>query len=153
MTSTDPGCILLLDNRRLPAAVVVIGVGMVIGLLAGSRQGWEDTAIGLNLPELLPYSLPTAADFSFALVILVLPQIPMTVGNAVIANADLSRQYFGAEAARVSHRRLCISMALANGVSFFLAGIPLCHGAGGLASRYRFSISLDCFPCQYLACC
>jgi SulP family sulfate permease len=29
-------------------------------------------------------------------------------------------------------------MALANGVSFFLAGIPLCHGAGGLASRFRF---------------
>jgi SulP family sulfate permease len=29
-------------------------------------------------------------------------------------------------------------MALANLGSFFVAGIPLCHGAGGLASRYRF---------------
>ncbi len=131
-------CLLFLDNRRLPAAVVVIGLGMLIGLLVGSRQGWENTVIGLNLPELLPYSLPTAADFSFALIILVLPQIPMTVGNAVIANADLSKQYFGEKAFLVSHRRLCISMALANGFSFFLAGIPLCHGAGGPASRFRF---------------
>jgi SulP family sulfate permease len=29
-------------------------------------------------------------------------------------------------------------MALGNLGSFFLGGMPLCHGAGGLASRYRF---------------
>ena len=131
-------CLVLLDNKRLPAAVVVIGAGVLIGLLAGSRQGWEDLTLGLNLPALLPYGLPTAADFSFALVILILPQIPMTIANAVIANADLSSQYFGKKSSRVTQRGLCVSMALANAASFFLAGIPLCHGAGGLASRYRF---------------
>jgi SulP family sulfate permease len=131
-------CVVLLDNKKLPAAVVVIGTGMVIGLLTGTRQGWEEVSLGVNLPLLLPYGLPTAADFSFALIILILPQIPMTVANAVISNADLSRQYFGPHSSRVTHRGLCVSMALANGASFFLAGIPLCHGAGGLASRYRF---------------
>ena len=131
-------CLMLLDNKRLPAAVVVIGAGMLIGLLAGNHQGWEDLTVGLNLPALLPYGLPTTADFSFALVLLILPQIPMTIGNAVIANADLSNQYFGQKSSRVTHRGLCVSMALANAFSFFMAGIPLCHGAGGLASRYRF---------------
>ncbi len=131
-------CLLLLDNNRLPAAVVVIGIGMLIGLLAGTRQGWEDVAMGLNLPQVLPYGLPSMADFSFALIILILPQIPMTIGNAVVANADLSRQYFKKDSARVTNRSLCISMALINITSFFLAGIPLCHGAGGLASHYRF---------------
>nr|WP_306304031.1 putative sulfate/molybdate transporter [Desulfosarcina cetonica] len=29
-------------------------------------------------------------------------------------------------------------MALANLLSFFIGGMPMCHGAGGLASRYRF---------------
>jgi len=29
-------------------------------------------------------------------------------------------------------------MALANFMSFFLGGIPQCHGAGGLAAHYRF---------------
>jgi len=29
-------------------------------------------------------------------------------------------------------------MALANLVSFLLGGMPLCHGAGGLAAHYRF---------------
>ncbi|MCG6930451.1 MAG: putative sulfate/molybdate transporter [Desulfofustis sp.] len=131
-------CLFLLDNKRLPAAVVVVGSGMAIGLLFGGTLGggWAD--FGFNLPPVLPYGLPTMSDFSFALIVLVLPQIPMTVGNAIIANADLSRQYFQENSARVTHKRLCLSMALANFVSFFLAGFPMCHGAGGLASRYRF---------------
>jgi SulP family sulfate permease len=29
-------------------------------------------------------------------------------------------------------------MALANFMSFLLGGMPLCHGAGGLAANYRF---------------
>ena len=29
-------------------------------------------------------------------------------------------------------------MAFANGLSFLLGGIPLCHGAGGLAAHYSF---------------
>ena len=62
----------------------------------------------------------------------------MTLGNAVIANADLSIQYFPQDGRRVTYRALCISMALANLLSFFLGGMPMCHGAGGLASRYRF---------------
>ncbi len=69
---------------------------------------------------------------------LVLPQIPMTIGNAVIANADLSRQYFAEQGKRVTYKSLCVSMALANLGSFLIGGIPMCHGAGGLASRYRF---------------
>lgn len=93
---------------------------------------------GIYLPNLLPYGLPSGADFSFALFVLVLPQIPMTLGNAVIANADLSIQYFPLDGRRVTYRALCISMALGNLLSFFLGGMPMCHGAGGLASRYRF---------------
>ena len=131
-------CLALLNNKRVPAAVVVIGAGMAIGVLIGTGEGWEGLTVGLNLPSLLPYGLPTATDFSFALLVLILPQIPMTVANAVIANADLSRQYFKQNSTRVTHRGLCVSMAVANGVSFFLSGIPLCHGAGGLASRFRF---------------
>jgi len=131
-------CLFLLDNNRIPAAVVVVALGMLIGLLASRREGWEELALGLNLPDILPYGLPSGADFSFVLIVLILPQIPMTIGNAVIANTDLSHQYFGNISVRVTNRALCISMAVINFTSFFLAGIPLCHGAGGLASHYRF---------------
>lgn len=128
----------LLDNKRIPAAVVVVSTGLIIGLLFGTHKGWTDFQIGFNLPNVLPYGLPTLADFSLALLMLTIPQVPMTLGNAVIANADLSAQYFPENGQRVTPKALCISMALANLGSFFLGGMPLCHGAGGLASRYRF---------------
>lgn len=130
--------LLLLENRRLPAALVVVGVGLLVGIFLGTGEGLDHVRIGINLPKLLPFGVPTGADFSFALLVLVLPQIPMTLGNAVIANADLSIQYFPQDGHRVTYRGLCISMALGNLLSFFLGGMPMCHGAGGLASRYRF---------------
>lgn len=130
--------LLLLDNKRLPAAVVVVGVGMLVGIFLGSHQGWQAAGLAPTLPGLFPYPLPGWPDYSFALLILVLPQIPMTIGNAVIANTDLSRQYFPKTGEKVTNRSLCLSMALANLGSFFLGGMPMCHGAGGLASRYRF---------------
>ena len=130
--------LLLLENRRLPAALVVVGAGSLIGILFGTRQGLVHMQLGLYLPKLMPYGMPSGADFSFALLVLVLPQIPMTLGNAVIANADLASQYFPEDGGRVTYRALCISMALANLLSFLLGGMPMCHGAGGLASRYRF---------------
>ena len=130
--------LLLLDNRRLPAAIVVVGAGLGLGLLLGTGEGLSQIRLGLYLPHWLPFGLPAAGDFTFALLVLVLPQVPMTVGNAVMANADLAVQYFPLDGRRVTYRALCISMALANLMSFFLGGMPMCQGAGGLASRYRF---------------
>lgn len=130
--------LLLLENKRLPAAIVVVGAGLLVGILWGTREGLHQIQVGMFWPDLLPYGFPSAGDFTFALLVLVLPQVPMTLGNAVMANADLSIQYFPQEGKRVTYRALCISMALANLVSFFLGGMPMCHGAGGLASRYRF---------------
>ena len=62
----------------------------------------------------------------------------MTLGNAIIAYADLSKTYFGDDSRRVTYRAACFSMALANFFSFAIGGMPLCHGAGGLAAHYRF---------------
>ncbi|MFV0439273.1 MAG: putative sulfate/molybdate transporter [Desulfopila sp.] len=127
-----------LDNRRLPAALLLVGFGAGVGLVLGTQLNWEGLRPGLYLPELLPGGWPTMDELGFVLLLLVLPQVPMTIGNAVIANADLSHQYFPEAARRVTYSALCISMALANLVSFLIGGIPMCHGAGGLASRYRF---------------
>ncbi|MFC1811479.1 putative sulfate/molybdate transporter [Thermodesulfobacteriota bacterium] len=130
--------LLLLENRKLPAGIVLIAGGIAIGLALGTHEGFKDIRLSINFPKLLPLGLPGMADFTFALFVLVLPQTPMTLGNAVIANADLSREYFGSDSDKVTEKSLCISMALANFLSFFVGGMPLCHGAGGLAAHYRF---------------
>jgi sulfate permease, SulP family len=130
--------LMLLENKKTPAGLVIVGVGVLIGLVAGTREGLGDIRPGIYLPAILPLGFPQGADFTFALLALVVPQMPMTLGNAVIADMDLSINYFGKAARRVTGRALCISMALGNFLSALLGGMPLCHGAGGLAAHYRF---------------
>lgn len=128
----------LMDNKKLPAGLLLVLCGIFIGLLLGTHQGFEKLQVGIYFPKLLPSGMPSAADFSLALLLLVLPQLPMTLGNAVIAYADLSQEYFGEASRRVTYRSACVSMAWANFISFIIGGMPLCHGAGGLAAHYRF---------------
>jgi sulfate permease, SulP family len=130
--------LLLLENRKLPAGLVVVCGGVLIGLIMGTHAGFEQLRLGLHLPPFLPFPFPSPADFASALLVLVLPQIPMTMGNAVIAYADLSNEYFGEASRRVTYRAACISIAIANLVGFLFGGMPLCHGAGGLAAHHRF---------------
>jgi SulP family sulfate permease len=130
--------LLLLDNKKLPAGLVVVLGGLGLGLVLGTHEGLDRLRISVYMPKILPFGIPTGVDFTFALLVLVLPQIPMTIGNAVIANADLSREYFGQGSKKVTYSALCISMSLANFLSFLVGGMPLCHGAGGLAAHYRF---------------
>ena len=129
---------LLIENRKFPAGLVVILGGVVLGLILGTHEGMNKVRLGVNVPGILPFGLPSSVDFTFALFALVLPQLPMTLGNAVIANSDLAKEYFNNDAGRTTYRSLTISMGLANIFSFFMGGIPLCHGAGGLAAHYRF---------------
>jgi SulP family sulfate permease len=128
----------LMDNNKLPAGLFLVLGGILIGLGLGTHQGFEKLKIGIHLPGILPFGMPSGTAFSLAFLLLVLPQIPMTLGNAVIAYADLSQEYFGEASGRVTYRSACISMAFANLVSFLTGGMPLCLGAGGLAAHYRF---------------
>lgn len=130
--------LLLLDNKKMPAGLVVVLGGLVLGFLLGARLDFSNGNIGFNIPDIFPFAFPGKADFTFAMFALVLPQIPMTLGNAVLAYTDLSKDYFGKRSTRVSNRNACLSMAIANFISFCLGGMPLCHGAGGLAAHYRF---------------
>ncbi|MCP4692124.1 MAG: sulfate permease [Desulfobacterales bacterium] len=130
--------LLLLENKKLPAGLLVVLCGVAIGLALGTREGLARIQMGISLPEILPFGFPAKIDFSLAIMVLVLPQIPMTLGNAVIAQGDLAGEYFGEKAERVTYKAACISMGLANLGCFLLGGMPLCHGAGGLAAHYRF---------------
>ncbi|CAN2042372.1 Sulfate permease [Candidatus Magnetomoraceae bacterium gMMP-15] len=129
---------IFLNNKKVPAGIIVVATGLFIGLILGTHKGFELIKPGFYLPQILPFGIPTTFDFSFALIVLVLPQIPMTIGNAVVANADLSKEYFGEKSKKVTYKSLCFSMGLANILSFIFGGMPLCHGAGGLAAHYRF---------------
>jgi len=126
----------LLSNRRFPAALVVVAAGIAIGIPFGSFQEME---WGFG-PMPIEFFSPNGNDFLTALFLLVIPQIPLTIGNAVIGTTDTARNLFGTgeETTRVSNRSFSLSMGLANMVVGFVGGMPMCHGAGGLAAHYRF---------------
>lgn len=130
--------ILLLDNRKIPAGLVIIISGFLTGLIFGNHKAFSSIKLGLYFPEWLPFGFPSKLDFMFVIFALVLPQIPITIGNAVIANKNLSDTYFKENSSKVTYKSLCVSMALGNLVSFSVGGMPQCHGAGGLSAHYRF---------------
>jgi SulP family sulfate permease len=88
----------------------------------------------LTLPT---FSLPPASAFSTAFLLLVIPQLPLTFGNAVVAVSALEHEYFGERAERVTPSTVCISCAAGNIVSALMGGMPMCHGSGGLTAHFR----------------
>ena len=129
---------LLLDNKKLPAALVLVVIGIILGIFIGQPINGAAFNWGIHLPKPIPYGWPSIDDLLWVLPVLVLPQIPMTIGNAVISNTDITQEYFAERAKRVTYRSVANSMGLADIASFFFGGIPMCHGAGGLAAHYRF---------------
>jgi SulP family sulfate permease len=127
--------IMLLANKRLPAAIAVILFGLVVSSLSGA-VGAVSFSVGFNQVSLF---VPDQIMLINAFVLLVIPQIPLTVGNAIIATADTAKTLFGEEKTkRATFKSFSTSMGLANIASGALLAMPMCHGAGGLAAHYRF---------------
>ncbi|MDN7025605.1 sulfate transporter [Methanoculleus sp. FWC-SCC1] len=118
------------QRTRVPdiAALVVIAIGLSAGILT---QGFPPLRL-IPLPHLI---VPTAADFLAGSWDLALPQIPLTLANAILATSLLTIDLFGKE---VKPDRLSRTIGLMNLVSTPLGGFPMCHGAGGMAAQYRF---------------
>jgi MFS superfamily sulfate permease-like transporter len=125
---------LLFENRRFPPALVVFSIwtGLV---LASNPQIVTMSGVSFYLPE---FVIPHKNVFLDAARMLVLPQLPLTVVNSLIATYVLVKDYFPDSSARVSINKIGISVGVMNIISCSLQGMPLCHGAGGLASQYRF---------------
>jgi MFS superfamily sulfate permease-like transporter len=74
-----------------------------------------------------------------------LPQLPLTLANAIILTAILAREMFPSDD-RVTERRLALSTGLANLLLAPFGAMPMCHGAGGLAAHYRFGARTGVAP-------
>ncbi len=119
----------------VPTSLLVLSFGILMGVFLGPPSFSGSPSLGPVLPSL---SWPSAKDFLLAFVLLVIPQLPLTLGNAVISTTDVAREYFGSRAQRVTPKRLCYSMGLVNIWVGLTGGMPLCHGAGGMTAHYRF---------------
>ena len=127
---------LLRDSIRWPAALVVIGLGVLFGILARGYGGAGQ--LSLHAAASTGFGLPSLREFRDAFFLLVIPQIPLTIGNAVFASSDTARTFFGDAAKRAHPRMLATTIGCANILAGLLGGMPICHGSGGVAAHYRF---------------
>ncbi|MBI2328492.1 MAG: sulfate permease, partial [Chloroflexi bacterium] len=126
--------ILFLRSKRLPASLALLALGIPVGMFWGSFLGLPGLRFGLSLPTI---AIPSLSDLYSALVLLVIPQIPLTMGNAVFAMADTAKAYFGPQAQRVTPKALLTTMGVVNLGASLLGGMPICHGSGGLTAHFR----------------
>ncbi len=128
---------LLLTNPKLPAMFVllIIGVGSAVIMNPETLPELAKIHAGFKLPV---FSLPmiTWNDLVAGTLLFTIPQIPLTLGNAVIAIVAENNELFPDR--QVTERKIAVSQGIINLVSPLLGGIPMCHGAGGMAGHVRF---------------
>lgn len=125
--------LIFLENKRFPAAILLLAFGIIASLLIGG-QGVGSTESGG-----LVFIAPDFSHYWNAFFLLVLPQFPLTIGNAIISTRDVAINEFGAEQTRrVTLKALLTSMGVTGLITGFIGAMPVCHGAGGLAAHYRF---------------
>ncbi|HYH12770.1 MAG TPA: putative sulfate/molybdate transporter [Thermomicrobiales bacterium] len=110
---------------------VAVGVGVVwASVSAGAPQ-----SVGVSTISAPDWS---AQSFLVAFVVLVLPQVPLTVASSCIATADAAAHYYGPTARKVTPNRLGGTIGIGNLASSLIGGMPMCHGSGGVTAHYRF---------------
>lgn len=131
------GTLLLLTNKSIPVMFLLL----LFGVLCGAIHNPEPlrTLIATK-PE---FRLPSFAllgitwhDFLIGTTLLALPQLPLTLGNAIIAIHEENNRLFPDRS--VTENGIASSTGVMNLTSAVLGGVPMCHGAGGMAGHVAF---------------
>ena len=131
------GTLVLLTNRSIPAMFLLLLFGAACGVIAEPAllRKLGEVTIDFRAPSFALSAL-TWKDFALGLVFLTLPQLPLTLGNAIIATAEENNRLFPDRP--VNENRLSTSTGILNLFSASVGGIPMCHGAGGMAGHVAF---------------
>lgn len=121
----------LKDNKYFPASIVLMLLGIVFMYVNNVVPEFE--SIHITVPGLAIFTIDEMWD---GMVSAGFAQIPLTATNAVIATALLIKTYW--PDSHVTEKHLSLNMGIMNLTLPLFGGMPLCHGAGGLAGQYSF---------------
>lgn len=125
--------IALYGNRRVPPALPVITLGVVYALAFKMSGADFSGALGLSLPHVRPV---TWDAMTAGFLLLAIPQIPLSLGNSILATRQIAEDLFPDKSVTV--RKLSVTYSIMNLVNPFFGGVPTCHGSGGLVGHYTF---------------
>lgn len=77
-------------------------------------------------------------DFRWSIILgLVIPQMILTIGNSILGTVLTVQKYFPDKAQGVTPRKLLLSVGFGNMISASIAGLPFCHGSGGVTAHVK----------------
>jgi len=127
----------LLSRSKMPTMLVLLVIGMAVALI---EQPALADSLALVKPEFrLPeFAWPsiTLSDLWLGAILLALPQLPLTFGNGLIAITEENNRLFPDRP--VTERKVAFSTGVMNVWTSAIGGIPMCHGAGGMAGHVKF---------------
>jgi xanthine/uracil permease len=131
------GTLLLLTNRWIPAMFLLLLFGAVCGMLLNPDALRDLTAVSIEVrvPRFVLLDM-TWNDLFIGIAFLALPQLPLTLGNAVIAIREENNRLFPDRP--VTDKGVAISTGLMNIAGSAIGAVPMCHGAGGMAGHVAF---------------
>ena len=124
--------LILIGNRKYPPAIFILLLGVIYMFL-----------FHFNIIPDLRFSVPriiiphlTWQSIISGLIILAIPQIPLSLGNSIFATHQIAHDLFPEK--KVTVKKIALTYSLMNLISPLLGGIPVCHGSGGIAGHYTF---------------
>jgi MFS superfamily sulfate permease-like transporter len=131
------GTLLLLTNRTIPAMFILLLFGAVCGVIQDPAvvQALSGVRVQFRLPSFALAAI-TWHDIWVGTLFLALPQLPLTLGNAVISIREENNRLFPDRP--VTDGQVATSTGLMNLASSAVGGVPMCHGAGGMAGHVAF---------------
>jgi predicted benzoate:H+ symporter BenE len=129
--------LLLLNSKRFPAMLCLLAYGIGVAFIQKPELVGElsNLSVRFRLPE-LTFGRISWTELLSGFVILGLPQAPLTLGNAIIGTVAENNQYFPDR--KVTAKTISLDHGVMNLISASIGGVPLCHGAGGMAGHIRF---------------
>ncbi len=127
----------LLSHERVPAMLVLLGFGVTVAIVREPSLLRElgSMSFRLRIPEFALTKIGWG-DLATGVMVLGLPQVGLTLGNAIISTVEENNSWFPDRPITV--RAVAIDHGVMNLVGTSLGGVPMCHGAGGMAGHVRF---------------
>lgn len=125
--------VIFLGNRKYPAALFLVLIGFIYAFAFKLQASSIIQGFGVGLPKVY---IPQWGDILTGFLLLALPQIPLSLGNSILATRQIAEDLFPGRPLTI--RQISFTYALMNLVNPFLSGIPTCHGSGGMAGHYAF---------------
>lgn len=131
------GTLVLLTNRAIPAMFLLLIFGVVCGAIRNpdAARALSTVRFSFRVPSFALSGI-TWYEVLKGTVFLALPQLPLTLGNAVIAIREENNRLFANHA--VTENVVATSTGVMNLAGAAFGGVPMCHGAGGMAGHVAF---------------